>query len=191
MEYLDLKGMTCPMPVVETKRLLESKDVREIEVVVDNSASSENVKRFLVSKGFTTATIKENDTYHVRGILDRKPNDASNETEKLLVYIDGETMGRGNDELGKILIGAFLKTLKELETPPWRIIFINTGVKLVSQESEYIGILKEIMFSGAEILSCGTCLDFFKLKDKIAVGRISNMFEILSSFTEATKVIRP
>jgi selenium metabolism protein YedF len=88
-------------------------------------------------------------------------------------------------------MGAFLKTLKELEPKPWRLVLINTGVKLISRESEYIDILKEIEDSGIEIISCGTCLDYFKLKGKIGVGRISNMFEILSSFNEATNVIRP
>jgi selenium metabolism protein YedF len=122
--------------------------------------------------------------------LDEKGSAVAGVAKKLLVYIDGETMGKGNDELGKVLVRAFLNTLKELETKPWRLIFINTGVKLVSRESEYIGILKEIKDSGVEILSCGTCLDFFNLKEKIGVGRISNMFEILSSFSESTHVIR-
>jgi selenium metabolism protein YedF len=191
MEYLDLRGMSCPVPVIETKKLLESKDIKEIEVLLDNPASSENVKRFLESKGFTTVTTQESDIYHIKSVLDEKKSAAAGVAKKLLVYIDGETMGRGNDELGKVLVRAFLNTLKELETKPWRFIFINTGVKLASQESEYIGILKEIEAAGVEILSCGTCLDFFNLKEKIGVGRISNMFEILSSFSEATHVIRP
>jgi len=184
--------MVCPMPVIETKRALETKAPREIEVVVDNTTSSENVKRFLISRGYSTSTTQENERYRIRGVLERALEDASGEkAEKLLVYVDGDTMGRGNDELGRILMRAFLKTIKELKNMPWRIIFINTGVRMVSQESDYIETLKEIECAGAEILSCGTCLDFFKLKDRIAVGRISNMFEILSSFTEATKVIRP
>jgi selenium metabolism protein YedF len=190
MEYIDLRGMSCPVPVIETKKLLESKDVKEIEVLLDNPASSENVKRFLESKGFATVTTQEGDIYRIKGVLDEKGSAVAGVAKKLLVYIDGETMGKGNDELGKVLVRAFLNTLKELETKPWRLIFINTGVKLVSRESEYIGILKEIKDSGVEILSCGTCLDFFNLKEKIGVGRISNMFEILSSFSESTHVIR-
>jgi selenium metabolism protein YedF len=192
MEYLDLRNMTCPMPVIETKKLLENKDIKEIEVLIDNPTSCENVKRFLTSRGFfVTVTAQEGTECRVKGIQDEKRGDPSGDIKKILVYIDGETMGRGNDELGNVLMGAFLKTLKELETRPWRLIFINTGVKLVSRESLHIETLKEIENSGIEILSCGTCVDFFHLKEKIGVGRVSNMFEILSAFSEATNVIRP
>jgi len=191
MEYLDLRNMTCPMPVIETKKLLESRDITEIQVTIDNPASCENVKRFLDSRGFVTVTAQEGNDYRVKGVQHKDVNCFPGEARKLLVYIDGETMGRGNEELGNVLMGAFLKTLKELEIRPWRLIFINTGVKLASRESGYMDTLKEIENSGIEILSCGTCVDYFHLKDKIGIGRVSNMFEILSSFNEATHVIRP
>lgn len=191
MEYLDLRNMTCPMPVIETKKLLESRDITEIQVTIDNPASCENVKRFLDSRGFVTVTAQEGNDYRVKGVQHEKVNCFPGGARKLLVYIDGETMGRGNEELGNVLMGAFLKTLKELEIRPWRLIFINTGVKLASRESGYMDTLKEIENSGIEILSCGTCVDYFHLKDKIGIGRVSNMFEILSSFNEATHVIRP
>jgi selenium metabolism protein YedF len=191
MEYLDLRNKICPMPVIETKSLLENKDIKEIEILIDNPASCENVKRFLDSRGFVTATAQEGNNYRVKGIQNKEADCLSDDVKKLLVYIDGETMGKGDNELGNILMRAFLKTLKELEIRPWRLIFINTGVKLASRESEYMDILKEIENSGIEILSCGTCIDFFHLKGQIGVGRVSNMFEILSSFNEATNVIRP
>jgi selenium metabolism protein YedF len=111
--------------------------------------------------------------------------------KKVLVFIDGETIGKGNDELGRILMRSFLYTLKDLETRPWRIIFIYTGVKLAAEGSEYLDILKEIESLGVEILSCGTCLDYFNLKDRLKAGRISNMNEIVSSFIGATNVIKP
>ena len=191
MEYLDLRNMTCPTPVIETKKLLENQDIKEIEVLIDNPASCENIERFLASKGFVTVTAQEGNEYRVKGIQNKEMSCSSSDAKRLLVYIDGETMGRGDNELGNILMGAFLKTLKELEARPWRIIFINTGVKLISRESAYIALLKEIENAGIEILSCGTCVDFFHLKEKIGVGRVSNMFEILSSFSEASNVIRP
>lgn len=183
--------MNCPIPVIETKKFLEGKDIKRIEVCLDNPISAENVQRFLVSQGFATKMNHEGETYRIEGMLDEKTRLSSSTSKKLLVYIDGETMGRGNEELGEVLMGAFLKTLKELEPKPWRLVLINTGVKLISRESGYIDILKEIEDLGVEIISCGTCLDYFNLKGKIGVGRISNMFEILSSFNEATNVIRP
>ncbi len=190
MEFLDLRGKSCPVPVIETKNLLEGKRVVEIEILLDNSISSENVRRFLGSRGYSTTVAQEGDIYRVEGVLEEGIAVTASSTKRSLVFVDGETMGRGSEELGRVLMKSFLNTLKELETRPWRLIFINSGVKLVAADSEYIGILKEIDGLGVEIMSCGTCLDFFHLKEKIGVGRISNMFEILSSFNEATNVIR-
>jgi len=85
----------------------------------------------------------------------------------------------------------FLHTLKNLTLTPWRIICINAGVRLAVEGSEYLPVMKDIENSGAEILSCGTCLDYFKIKDKVRVGRISNMNEIVSSLLDAAKVITP
>ena len=110
---------------------------------------------------------------------------------RVLVFLDSETLGRGDDVLGRVLMGSFLHTLKELDVLPWRIVLINGGVKLVARESEHLSALTEIAGLGTEILACGTCLDFFHLKDKIGVGRITNMHEIASSFLETTRVIRP
>jgi len=192
MECVDLRGMSCPAPVVETKKFLESTGVNEIEVMVDNPVSCENVKRFLLSRGFVSEVIVEGeDIYRIRARLDVREEVPVAGLKKVLVYIDGETMGRGDEELGKILMRAFLKTLADLETSPWRVILINAGVKLAAKESEVIEMLREIEKSGVEILSCGTCLDFYGLKERIGVGRISNMFEILTSFNESTNVIRP
>lgn len=187
---MDLRGKGCPIPVIETKNLLESKGVDQLEIVVDNPVSCENVRRFLSSKGYTTTVLQEGDLYHVEGLLEGVSM-KDEQVKKTLVYIDGETMGRGSEELGKILMRSFLNTLKELEVRPWRVIFLNSGVKLVVIDSEYIDIIKDIESSGIEIISCGTCLDYFHLKEKIGAGRISNMFEIMSSFNEATNVIRP
>jgi selenium metabolism protein YedF len=192
MEYLDLKGTTCPVPVIETKRLLETRDVSEAEIIVDNTASSENVGRFLESQGFSVVTEAKGDLFVLRAERWSRPGqpDLSKKT-RLLVFVDGETMGRGSDELGMILMRSFLNTLKDLDPRPWRLIFANAGVKLAAEGSEYLHILKELEALDVEILSCGTCLDYFHLKEKVGAGRISNMFEILSSFAAASALIKP
>jgi len=191
MEFLDLRGKSCPVPVVETKNFLEGRSVGKIEIVLDNSTSSENVRRFLGTKGYSTTVLQDGDLYRVEGTLEGQGLKKSVEARKSLVFVDGETMGRGSDELGKVLMRSFLNTIKELEVRPWRLIFLNSGVKLATSDSEYIAILKEIENMGVEIISCGTCLDFFGIKEKVGVGRVSNMYEILTSFNEATNVIRP
>jgi selenium metabolism protein YedF len=192
MKTIDCCGMTCPLPVIETKNALEKETLHELCVVVDNLVSSENVMRFLQSKGFTVTVMNVDGTYHIEGTrtADGTESILSN-VKKPLVFIDGETVGRGSEELGAILMRSFLYTLKELNPLPWRIVFINSGVKLAVEGSSYLTILGELIDMGSEIISCGTCLDYYQVKDKLAVGRISNMYEIASSFLEATNVIKP
>jgi selenium metabolism protein YedF len=191
MDNLDLRGKTCPVPVIETKRLIDSKPVKEIEVIVDSSAASENVQRFLSSNGFTVQCKEAGSEYHIHGTKGSSETRSAGQDGKVVVVVDGETMGRGNDELGAILMKAFLSTLKEIKPEPWRIIFLNAGVKLAAQDAPFVPILKDLEAAGVEILCCGTCLDYFGLKEKTGAGRISNMFEIISAMIEASTIIKP
>jgi selenium metabolism protein YedF len=192
MVYLDCTGKSCPVPVIETKNLIESQGATDLEVVVDNDVSRENVKRFLESRGFVVEVTEKEGHYHIHGArLSDSKEGPSVAARRLLIFVDGETVGRGSDELGAILMKSFLVTLKELNPLPWRIIFINSGVKLAVEGSPYLGALSNLAALGAEILCCGTCLDYYRIKDRLMVGRISNMFEIESSFLEATNVIKP
>jgi selenium metabolism protein YedF len=86
---------------------------------------------------------------------------------------------------------AFLKTLLDLEKRPDRLILINSGVQLASEDSKALEALRVLSEKGVEIVSCGTCIDFYGLKDKIKVGTISNMYDIVQSLLEADRVIRP
>ena len=180
------------MPVLETKKLLETKVVDEIQVVVDNDTSRENVTRFLESQGYLVSLEKREDEFCLTARRKSAPGtDKEAESGKIVVVIDGETMGRGNDQLGMVLLRSFLNTLKELNPLPWRLIFLNTGVKLASEGSEYLPLLQEIAGLGVEIICCGTCLDFFQLKERLRVGRVTNMYEIVSSIIEASRMLKP
>ncbi|HAR95469.1 MAG TPA: sulfurtransferase-like selenium metabolism protein YedF [Deltaproteobacteria bacterium] len=192
MECLDLKGKTCPVPVIETKRLIESGPVELLQVIVDNSTSRENVTRFLVSRGYEVSVEEREGEFcltakRASGATAQKALDA----KRIAVLIDGETMGRGSDQLGAVLMRSFLNTLKELDPLPWRLIFVNTGVRLTTEGSEYLSVLSEIADLGVDVVSCGTCLDFFQMKDKLRVGRVSNMYEIVSSLAEASHTLKP
>jgi selenium metabolism protein YedF len=192
MKTIDCTGKTCPLPVIETKKALEEGDTQAIAVIVDNPVSSENVMRFLESQGYSVKVTQENGKNRLEAKKVKTDNNLPTiGTKKFLVFIDGETVGRGSDELGQILMRSFLITLKELNPLPWRIIFINSGVKLAVEGSPYLGPLGDLLALGAEILCCGTCLDYYKLKEKLKAGRVSNMFEIASSFLEASNVIKP
>jgi len=191
MKTIDCTGKTCPLPVLETKKALEEGHVDTLAVIVDNPTSRENVMRFLQSQGFSVSVMEENKKHRIEATRGQSDEEIVKSENKLLVFIDGETVGRGSEELGRILMRSFLITLKELNPLPWRIIFINGGVQLAAEESPYLEPLNNLLTLGVEILCCGTCLDYYKLKEKLRVGRVSNMFEIASSFLEATNVIKP
>lgn len=192
MKTIDCSGKTCPLPVIETKRALENEDINEVAVLVDNPVSCENVMRFLESQGFSVTIMDESGKHRIEGTRNREAlSHSATDQRKLLVFIDGETVGRGSEELGAILMRSFLLTLKELNPLPWRIIFINSGIKLVVDGSPYLDALNGLVASGSDIISCGTCLDYYRVKDKLMVGRVSNMYEIESSFLEATNVVKP
>jgi selenium metabolism protein YedF len=192
MEVLDLRGKRCPVPVVETKKVIDRGNVNEITVVVDDDAARENVKRFLQSQGYdVSAEPREGATYLRGSKTVGEEKGLKGKSKRIAVFISSETVGRGDDELGAILMKSFLYTLKEFDPAPWRIIFINGGVKLAAQGSPHLDLLNEIATRGTEILSCGTCLDFFRLKEKLGAGRITNMYDIIASLAEASVVIKP
>ncbi len=108
-----------------------------------------------------------------------------------LLYLDRDTMGEGDLKLGRLLLKAFLKTLPEIEEPPRKIILVNRGVFLATADSPEYETMKKLEESGYDILACGTCLDFYNLKEKLAVGRVSNMLEIAGLLCGPAKVVRP
>jgi len=194
MEYIDLKGMSCPQPVLETKRLLQSGKVEEFKILLDNGPPRENVTRYLESEGYCVSIEQQRDD----GVLLRATRAVgggqglSVQTErKVLVLVDGATVGRGDEVLGAVLMKSFLHTLKEIEPRPWKLVFLNAGVKLATEGSDVLGVLGDLEHLGVEVLSCGTCLDFFRLKEKLVAGKVTNMYEIVSSLVAATNVIRP
>jgi selenium metabolism protein YedF len=122
---------------------------------------------------------------------DEVEQDRKKEMEKVVVYINSHLMGGGDEALGSFLMKTFLKTLLDLETKPNRLILINSGVQLASEGSKVLGSLIALSEKGVEILSCGSCLDFYGLKGKLKVGVVSNMVEIIQSMLEADRLIRP
>jgi selenium metabolism protein YedF len=190
MFFIDCRGKTCPVPVIETKKAVESQSPTDLKVAVDNEVSRENVKRFLESKGYRVSIDAQGEDIFVVGKIETLVSEVKQE-KKVTAFINAQTLGRGDDQLGAILMKSFIFTLKELNPLPWRIIFVNAGVKLASEGSELLAQLQELENLGVEILSCGTCLDFYHLKEKLKVGRISNMFEIVTSLTESTTVLKP
>ncbi|MDO8946384.1 MAG: sulfurtransferase-like selenium metabolism protein YedF [Desulfocapsaceae bacterium] len=208
MKLIDCRGLACPEPVLRAKTALEE-GVGSFEILVDNEASRDNVLRFGHSRNCRvelTALIDGSFLLSFpvdkqEGVESSVPFDEADyscaipggvSTECNLVYvIASDSMGRGSDELGWALLQTYIATIKEISPQPSRILFYNGGVKLVATAGKALEALQALEKKGVKILSCGTCLEFFKLEKKLQVGTISNMYEILDSMASADKVVGP
>jgi len=196
MPVIDCRGLACPQPVVTTKQALDQLKEGEMIVIVDNASSCNNVERFAQSQG-CSVDIKEKgeDFYiHIQKVSDKGKAEATQleeKVKKVVVYINSHLLGIGDDALGAILMRSFLKTLMDLEIKPSRLILINSGVRLATEGSEVLETLRALSQKGIEIFSCGTCLDFYGLKQKLKVGVVSNMYDIAQTLLEADRLIRP
>jgi selenium metabolism protein YedF len=172
-----------------------------IEVHVDNQTAVQNVMKALSSKNIKPVSekIKEKE-FVIRGEvsnsekIELEPKDQVCIPDALgdtVVAIESETMGNGDDTLGEILMKSFIYTLSQLEELPKAIIFYNTGAKLTLNNSAVLQDIKNLEAQGVEIITCGTCLDFFEVKEELAVGSVSNMYTIVEKISSASKVIKP
>jgi len=199
MAILDLRNRPCPEPVVETKRAIEANPNSVLEILLNHPASVTNVTRMATSLGATVEKeeLGENEVKLVVTTGEPAPQTetAPQPTEahagQATVFIKNNYMGLGNEELGRVLMKAFLKTLKTTTPLPREIIFINNGVHLTTTGSEEVETLRELAEAGVEIVSCGTCLDYFGKLDKVEVGSVGNMFEIVERLNRAAKIIAP
>ncbi len=202
---VDARGLVCPQPVLETKKVLDAGAPTDFLVLVDNATSRENVARFARNQG-CVVEVEERATGQFELRIRRSdalaPTDQREELipctvpqsspdSRILVYIGSSSLGRGDSELGEKLIRGFLRTWIDVEPRPWRMIFINSGVKLTTIDDEAVEAVALLEEKGVEVLSCGTCLQHYGLSDKLHVGRVTNMFEVIESLTAAERVVSP
>ena len=184
-------GKLCPEPVVMTKAEL-AKGTAELEVLVDNDIAVSNVTRLLSSQGFSVEVERNGDERRLKAKKTGEASAAVNNNsggQLLAVFVTGTTLGRNDAELGEVLIKAFLGTLSKLTLKPAVIAFMNEGVKLALPESSACEHIKDLEKLGTKVLVCGTCTTHFNITDKVAVGTISNMFEIMEMLTSADKIL--
>jgi len=196
---VDAKGLACPQPVILTKKALDEHDI--VTVIVDNETAKENVSR-LAEKSGCTISVESAGDGTFRLILSKNGTAPSRETAAVsensdqktgpnVFVISSDTMGKGDDELGAALMKAFIHTIFSLDYLPDTLIFYNTRVKLAVKDSDVIDDLKKLEEQGVEILVCGTCANFFNIKDRIAAGVISNMYDIAGSMSKAGRIVMP
>ncbi|TDT50477.1 sulfurtransferase-like selenium metabolism protein YedF [Fonticella tunisiensis] len=199
MKRLDCKGLACPKPVILTKKELEAMDSGELEVVVDNETAKENVTKFAKSQGYSFEYTEKDGLYYII-IKKVQPKDAEecpvmdfdviSGDKRPVILIGSNVLGKGDDRLGSALMKSYIYALTESDVMPSTMIFINSGVKLTTEGSEVIDSLKTLESQGVEILSCGTCLDFYGLKEKLLIGSITNMYTIVEKMNNAPNTIK-
>ena len=189
MTQVDARGLPCPRPVINTKKALEEIEEGRITVLVDSSESCQNVRRFAQSQG-CQVEITEKDGVFYLNIVKGQPAQAETKRSSDVVLITSDRLGTGDDRLGEILIKAFLNTLWDAEPKPAKLLFINDGVRLTTEGSEVLETLHLLEKENVHIFSCGTCLKYYQLKEKLRVGLVTNMYDIVDSLLSAGKVIK-
>lgn len=201
MKLIDVLGKPCPIPVIEAKKALA--EVDSVRVKVDNIVAVQNLEKMANGYGYDFSYIEgSQDCYEVTINRNGKsvpvPNPVYSKSETVqsnapsggpLVVISRNTMGDGAEELGKILIKGFIYSLTELRTPPECVIFLNAGAYLTSDTANTIDDLKKLEEKGTKILTCGTCVNYYGLQDKLAVGTITDMYQIAEKMACANNVI--
>ena len=197
-------GDTCPIPVVKTKNAIRELDgPGVVETLVDNEISVQNLTKMANQKGYKVRSEKiADDQFRVtmeigKGAAaeaDDIPEEClvpENRKKNIVVAVTSAVMGTGNDELGAVLMKGFLYALTQQDVLPSTVLFYNGGATITTEGSQSIEDLKSLEALGVEILTCGTCLNYYKLADKLQVGGVTNMYEIAEKLTGADLVVRP
>ncbi len=194
--YVDARGKACPQSVLMTKKALESIDAGKVVTAVDNDVARENIAKLAKSQKLNYFIEEKSSAIEITidkgsGAEVTIPVTVKEAVEantliagSYVVLIIKDTFGNGAEELGKLLMRSYLYTLLEIDLLPSSLLFVNSGVNLTTEGSDVIDILKQLEEKGVEILSCGTCLDFYHLKNKLSVGRVTNMYEIAEKTTK-------
>lgn len=195
VDVVDCRGLACPEPVLRVKQALDALAEGVVTVRVDASSSRDNVRRFAESQG---ATVRVEEEPGGGWLLTVAKGFACPAAEPAVspappaagtaILVTADRIGP-EPELGRILLRAFLGTLGKAPVLPARLVFLNRGVLLTTDGSEDLDVLRELEAAGTEILSCGTCLDFFGRRDALRVGRVSNMYETVETLTSGHRVV--
>ena len=198
MKEVDARGLACPKPVLLTKETIEKSNPDNLTVLVSNETAVGNVTRFAENNGYSVTTTKQGDDFilHLKKSSQElsQPATQSKSTdtvnENIVFFITSNEFGQGQQELGQLLMKSFINTINEANMLPTTMIFVNSGIFLTTEGSPVLPALQEIEKKGVQIINCGTCLDFYKRKESLKVGIISNMYTITETLMKATRVIR-
>lgn len=193
---VDARGLDCPTPLIKTKKALDAIEKGNVLTIVDNDVAKNNITKLIKSMHYEYNVVEENGEYYIDINKSMTNTDVEIMIEEpismydTVILVGSNKFGDGDPDLGDILIKGYFYALSEMDTYPKTIIFLNSGVLLTSEGSKVVKELRLMESKGVEVLSCGTCIDFYGLKDKLAVGDISNMYTIAELMNNCKKVIK-
>jgi selenium metabolism protein YedF len=206
MKTLDMLGQPCPIPVVKAKEALAEQGAAGVVVLVDNMVAVQNLEKMAKGTGCGFSYVEEGASYRaaiVKGadsnqILNGPPEESPDKPPEVpdapggkgpVVLISSDSMGRGSEELGRILIKGFIYSLTQLNPLPEAVLFVNGGARLTTEGANTVPDLKTLEEKGTGIYTCGTCANYYKLTESLAVGSIVDMLNIVNRLAKASGVI--
>jgi selenium metabolism protein YedF len=206
MKTLDMRGNPCPIPVVNAKKALAEQGADGVVVTVDNFVAVQNLEKMAKGTGCGFSYVDEGASIY-KVTITKDPNKAFNDTAETsdtaavpnavaggvkkgpVVLITADSMGRGAEDLGKLLIKGFIFSLTQLNPLPEALIFLNGGARLTTGGANTVPDLKVLEEKGTGIYTCGTCANYYKLTEALAVGSIVDMMKITNTLAKASGVI--
>lgn len=196
MQEINALGKACPMPVILTKRAMKEFPNEDLKILVDNKIATQNLTKMADQLGFKTnveqsgvssyvvqLTKESTDVESFSQVIEQESvlleKEKSSQKQPYIVSIHSEIIGNGSEELGSTLMKSFFFSLSEQEQLPEKILFYNGGAKLTAKGSPILQDLQAMASEGVEILTCGICVEFFALEDKLMVGEATNMYRIV------------
>lgn len=201
---VDARGLACPRPVINTKEAVATlKGPGTVRTLVDNEIAVQNLQKFAAQRSLKATAAKKGESEYevvIEVTGDGAPAPAAEEPVTcapdaraggLVVVFDSDSMGHGADKLGRILTKSFIFALTKQDELPQTILFFNSGAFLTSADSESLEDLKALEAAGVSIRTCGTCMDFYNITDKLSVGSATNMYEIVETMEHASRLVKP
>jgi selenium metabolism protein YedF len=213
MKTVDVRGEPCPIPVVKAKEALSEQGAEGVVVLVDRVTAVQNLEKMAKETGCAFSSVEEGGVYTVTVVkgsgsaqfFDKsrergadlpsegpQPDEADRKEgaqKGPVVLVTADSMGRGAEDLGQLLIKGFVFSLTQLDPPPEAVIFLNGGARLTTQGANTVPDLKTLEGKGSGVYTCGTCANYYKLTESLAVGSIVDMLNIVNRLSKASHVI--
>lgn len=196
IKEVDARGLSCPKPVIQTKKAIEELLKGQVTTIVDNVIAKENVTKYAKSMNLNYLVREVDGFFHIdifKDEMEISPEALPQGKPRMgeqVILVGKDKFGEGNDQLGEVLIKGFFYTLTEVEPYPKAILFLNGGITLTLETSPVLEYLRTLEMQGVQILSCGTCLDYYNAKEQLAVGGVTNMYTIVELLNKAKNIIQ-